>query len=250
MVDFFSDTPAERAVNEAKARAATIARQAERKACEYVEQAAQAAAKASDDAQEYAEAITAKEAAAERHHRAQSWHQLVRGTQEAFEDAASKCRSASSSEMLDTFTKSKAISLMSTLDTSDARASVQHAVRKFNQLKKALPKRADHPEIEMPDDTLDLVLDFTFNFGFDVTSICNMFELDRAASKCNDAAMSLDTLRRRTAALEKASAERLQKAKAKVWQIEKRFRRNEWDRLPAALRDLVRDRVDGQGSKN
>lgn len=102
--------------------------------------------------------------------------------------AASACSSASSSEFLDAVTSNKAISMMSTLDSSNAKSALERAHQAVRRLKEALPTSANVVQGEMidVDDTLDLIIDFAFDLPLDITSFLQMGSLDRAQKQCKD----------------------------------------------------------------
>lgn len=102
--------------------------------------------------------------------------------------AASACSSASSSELLDAMTSNKAISMMSTFDSSNAKSALERARQAVRRLKEALPTSANVVQGEMSDvdDTLDLIIDFAFDLPLDITSFLQMGSLDRAQQQCKD----------------------------------------------------------------
>lgn len=120
-----------------------------------------------------------------------SWYRLSMEAQQALDKAASACASASNTEMLDMFSKSKTVSLMSTFDTSNAASSVRKANRAVQDLANALPKRASGSDIQAPDDLIDLVVDLSGVMDFDLLSFLNIGKLDSAARACRKAAAEL-----------------------------------------------------------
>lgn len=120
-----------------------------------------------------------------------SWYQLSMEAQQALDKAASACTSASNTEMLDMFSKSKTVSMMSTFDTSNAASSVRKANRAVQNLADALPKRASGTDIQAPDDLIDLVVDLSGVMDFDLLSFMNVGKLDSAARECRKVAAEL-----------------------------------------------------------
>lgn len=102
------------------------------------------------------------------------------------ETAISDCEAASTSEVFDMLSSSKAIALMSSMHTGDAKDSVQAAQAGLRKFVESWPKRGaglDAPEL---DDTLDFVLDMA-GVSVDVLSFFNIQALDDAADACKSA---------------------------------------------------------------
>lgn len=102
------------------------------------------------------------------------------------ETAVSDCEAAATSEVFDMLSSSKAIALMSSMHTGDAKDSVQAAQAGLRKFVESWPKRGaglDAPEL---DDTLDFVLDMA-GVSVDVLSFFNMQTLDNAVDACKAA---------------------------------------------------------------
>lgn len=120
--------------------------------------------------------------------------QEMRGATRSFmakiDGALSAIRSASNMETLDLFTKSKAISFMSSMENGSASSAIrriksaapdfERAVRKYQSANESF--RADHVHLRNVDDTLDLVTDLAFDSGLDFMSIFSLSALSAAES--------------------------------------------------------------------
>lgn len=102
------------------------------------------------------------------------------------EEATTACKSASSMEMMDAFTSNKAISAMSHMKTSNAKAKLTEAKAALEALCEAMPDRGQKLDADAPDDFWDLVLDFA-DFPIDFMSWINKGKLDAAAKQCVEA---------------------------------------------------------------
>lgn len=114
---------------------------------------------------------------------------------DAFVEAMEACSSASSMEMMDVFSSSKVVSAMSHSSTSAAREAVGKATGALSGLKKAVAEAETvRAEVDMPDDFLDLVIDFAIDLPFDFLSWSNMEKLDAAVNDCGRVASEIGTL--------------------------------------------------------
>lgn len=168
-----------------------------------------------------------------------SWYQLSMEAQQALDGAASACASASNTEMLDMFSKSKTVSMMSTIDTSHAASSVRKANRAVQVLAEALPKRASGSDIQAPDDLIDLVVDLSGVMDFDLLSFLNVGKLDSAARACRKAAAELGPTHEK---LHRASLEaqrRFDEAKSEQRAIEVPYLEAVTALVPSAIRCAV-----------
>lgn len=104
--------------------------------------------------------------------------------------ARTACQTASSVEMFDLFTKNKAVSVWSSLESSSAANKIRMAER-------AVQKLADSAEIvfaDKPDDWLDLVVDLNFSPTWDILSFFNIRRLDRVTAACRETEGRLESV--------------------------------------------------------
>jgi len=120
-----------------------------------------------------------------------NWYSLSEVAIDKLSRAAADCESASTTELLDLVSTSKAISALSSLEASSAANSVRMANAAVRALAEALPKRTAAYDVAVPDDMLDLVADLVFAPSFDVLSWLNMDKLDDAARECRQLADKL-----------------------------------------------------------
>lgn len=103
--------------------------------------------------------------------------------------AKSKCKSASSAELVDMLSKSKGIAFLSHLETEDAKACLAAASTALKELTAKWPKRSTVLEMPEIENTLDLMLDLAGSL--DIMSFFNMMALDDAVKACTKAENSL-----------------------------------------------------------
>ncbi|MDO5640724.1 MAG: hypothetical protein Q4G28_12745 [Neisseria sp.] len=104
--------------------------------------------------------------------------------------ARTACQTASSVEMFDLFTKSKAVSVWSSLESSSA-------ANKIRMAEMAVQKLANSAEMlfaDKPNDWLDLVLDLNFSPTWDILSFFNMRRLDRVTEVCRETEGKLESV--------------------------------------------------------
>lgn len=171
--------------------------------------------------------------------KARKWVDLARDASDALEHAQDQCESASNTEMLDMVTSSKAISLVSSMDTSSARIAVSDAQNAVKSLKEALPTRTQQSEISVPDDLVDLTLDFVFAPTIDFLSFMNMNSLDSAASKCDEIRRAIEPLSARLDVLVTNLREKKSETLKLLSYIEAPFMEQIKVRIPVAFRELL-----------
>lgn len=167
---------------------------------------------------------------------AQRWQRLAREAEDSLSSARDACSSASDAETLDLFTKSKAVSVLSSLGTADASAAINRARRAVHALADALPKRTEQPDIERPDDLLDLVVDLTTDLPFDLTSLFTIDALDTAEIQCTRAAEQLRPLVLRLARLAADTKAKAEQEAAALHGIEAPYLQAAAAEVPALLR--------------
>ncbi|MEL5884419.1 MULTISPECIES: hypothetical protein [Citrobacter freundii complex] len=91
-------------------------------------------------------------------------------------------------------TTSKAISILSAIDTSSASSSLKRAMGALKRLADEMPARQSPIDSNLPDDTLDLFVDLTINPVIDILSWLNIEKLDNAEVQCSKALKKLQTL--------------------------------------------------------
>lgn len=111
-------------------------------------------------------------------------------TQDEVDEAADACRSASSMEMMDAFSKNKGVSIMSHIETDEAAQELREACHALKKLKAQL---AAAPELEggiagdiESDNDFDFIMDMINYTMGNFTSISNMGKLDNAADNMDD----------------------------------------------------------------
>jgi hypothetical protein len=195
VADFFSTTPPEKAQKQAEEKLTATHEAAQDHAYAWIFVQARDALLADPAvAQQREQQIDAMAKASDEKNQADAWYNQAQGTQQKFIRAADACSSASSSEMLDMVSSKKAFSVLSSMDTSSAASAIQEAKSALRRLSDTLPSKTDHVDIAIPDDTLDLIFDFSFDLGFDFMSMVNMNNLDTAASNCRKQAEHLHPL--------------------------------------------------------
>ncbi len=95
---------------------------------------------------------------------------LAENARELLKTAKDECNSASTTEFLDMVTTSKAISILSAIDTSSASSSLKRAMGALKRLADEMPARQSPIDSNLPDDTLDLFVDLTINPVIDILS--------------------------------------------------------------------------------
>lgn len=194
-VDWLTSTPAEKEVQDKEERLSTISAEASKTARKLIISEAVSGLQSSpEDMRLHAEQCQRLNNANKRQERIRRLLDLARAAHNKLEEASSDCESASTTELLDLASTNKALSLLSTFETSDAADSVKEATAALKALSQALPKRAEATEFDMPDDFLDLAVDLALAPTFDIFSFFNMQSLDKAASQCREASKKLAPL--------------------------------------------------------
>ena len=104
---------------------------------------------------------------------------------------------AANAELLDIFTKSKAISLWSSYASSSAQRSLQEAKQAINNLNQALAVIAEEKldyDADIPIDILDLSVDLFFSPNMDILSMSNFSSLCSASNKFSQMKQALSDL--------------------------------------------------------
>lgn len=130
--------------------------------------------------------------------------QKIRHTRKLLQIADNKLSLASTdtdhtakTELLDIFTKSKAISLWSSYASSSAQRSLQEAKQAINNLNQALAVIAEEKldyDDDIPIDILDLSVDLFFSPNMDILSMSNFSSLYSASSKFSQMKQALSDL--------------------------------------------------------
>jgi hypothetical protein len=111
---------------------------------------------------------------------------VARNTHAKIDEAVAACKSASTMEVMDAFSSNKAISVMSHMKTSNAKAKITEAKAALEVLSASVPGKQEVLDAQAPDDFLDLVMDFA-DFPIDFMSWLNKGKLDAAGKKCVEA---------------------------------------------------------------
>ncbi len=147
--------------------------------------------------------------ATKRYNQTDKWHGLAQDAHNHLLRAADDCSSASTTEMIDLFSSNKAVSVISSFNTSSAADSVRRATRALQALSEALPKRASSESFAEPDDLFDLLVDLAIAPSLDIFSWINMGKLDDAADQCRKAAEKVEaTLNKLNESVSRAAANR------------------------------------------
>lgn len=182
--DFLFTTDAERKRDQAKEALAELTASSKTTVIEWVEERVEATATSDASAGPALADARARQADLNRRYRTvhnameKGWVAL-----RTLKDAKSACSSASTTEAFDLLSKSKAVSVLSSMSTSDANESLKKAQTAVTAFRELFPAAGEAPADQV-DDTLDLILDFTLELPFDFTSWANMSSLDTAAANC------------------------------------------------------------------
>lgn len=237
LADAFFTTQPEAVLNDAEARLATATENGRAAAHAWiVDTARQGLADQPADAERHREQGQRLERVQGRAQRTQRWLKLAQVASSRLSAAQDACESASTSELLDMVTTSKAISTLSWIDTSDAADAIKSAGQAVKALTDALPKRADQSALDLPDDFLDFVVDLVFDPGFDVLSWFNMQRLDDAATQCKQAASKLRPLLDRLGGLSADSEGKVEQEVAALRHIETPYLEAAAAQVPDVLR--------------
>ncbi|MEK8034216.1 hypothetical protein AACH06_25600 [Ideonella sp. DXS29W] len=173
-----------------------------------------------------------------RYNQVRNWLDLAQHASNQLEKAQRACESASTTEFLDLLSKSRTVSVLSSLDTSDAADAIKRAHRALQDLSRALPRRTEQGDIGVPDDTLDLVVDFVFDPGLDLLSWLNMDQLDSSAEQCRQARQRLQPLLARLGEVAEAARLKHSHDLAQAQALERPFLEAALALVPEALRGL------------
>jgi len=118
----------------------------------------------------------------------------VADTGTAVKKAISQAKSASTMELIDTFSDNKLISVLSWWETSDASSGIKDAKQSLDRLQKKL-EEAPQISADLGDfnfsNNLGLVLDMVGGIGGTFANMSNMMDLNRAADKLKDVQVTL-----------------------------------------------------------
>lgn len=131
------------------------------------------------------------------------WLNLANDADSKLSTAASMCSSASSMEVFDLCSNNNAISLISAGNTGDANRALQSARAAVKRLARALPNHTDELDVELPNDTLDLVVDLAISPVLDVLSWFNIGTLNNARDDCLRAQQAIRPLLKQLRRLER-----------------------------------------------
>ncbi|MCW5223348.1 hypothetical protein D5041_06980 [Verminephrobacter aporrectodeae subsp. tuberculatae] len=185
LVDALTTTQPEAVLNAAQARLAEVTQKGRAAAREWiVETACQRLAEQAADAGQHRDQGQRLECVQARAGQVRRWLELAQEADSRLSDARRACESASTTELLDAVSKSKAISVLSCMSTSSAADLIMRAGQAVRALAEALPKHAEQASMDLPGDLCDLVVDLVFNPGFDVLSWFNVMRLGDAARQC------------------------------------------------------------------
>lgn len=159
-------------------------------------------------------------------HRAQ--RRLVSLGQEALRkigNAESSVDSASMTEVVDLFTKSKGLSALSTFNTMGASNDVdsaRRAIQRFSDAAKSQSVDAERVRHSMVTEYLDLGLDFFMpSMVFDIGSVLSLMSLSSASSKLGEARRSLSEAVRAVEEAERALNEERRREEAAIVEVKR-----------------------------
>jgi hypothetical protein len=196
LADFLFDTAAEKAADAARVKADDLRMEAIEAVGEVVVADAMRSLSTDPDAmRRRAAQVERLRAARDGERQALRIIALAETARDAFDDAAEACSSASSMELMDAFTTNKGISAMSSMSNSSARSSVEDAKEALSNLRNVVSSASEvNGRVDVPDDLLDLVLDFALDLPFDFLSWSNKSKLDAAEKQCEEAKGSIESL--------------------------------------------------------
>jgi hypothetical protein len=196
VVDFLFDTAPEKAFEAAQEGMAGVRSEAAAAVTSTVSAAAMRyLSTAADDVARRAIQLDRLRSARKMERKAQHVVALATTARDAFGQAVEACSSASSMELMDTFSNNKGISAMSSMRNSSAREAVDEAQKALANLRAAIDAASSvNARVDMPDDFLDLVLDFALDLPFDFLSWSNKAKLDAAEEQCNEAKGAIESV--------------------------------------------------------
>ncbi|NVL48672.1 hypothetical protein F2S72_01520 [Pseudomonas syringae pv. actinidiae] len=196
LVDWLFNTKVEARFSDAQAELSEATGAGDKIATRWIIETAKADLSLSPgDSQRHAEQTVRLSKADKRKQKVGHWYGLADSAHCMLLAAASNCDSASNMEMLDLVTSNKGISLLSSLETSDAADSIRVANEAVRSLADALPQRAGADDIDQPTDLMDLILDLSIDPPLDFLSWFNLTKLDDAAAECRRVAEQIAPLR-------------------------------------------------------
>lgn len=232
IADFFTTTQPESVLDYWKAQHAASKEKGRNAAREWIIAAAgQRLAEQPSDVVRHQDQRRRIDHAVDRATRVNRWLGLAETANRDLWAAHRACKSASTTELLDMMTSSKAVAALSSVDTWSAADAVKRARQALANLVRSLPKQAEPADVPQPEDMMDLVVDLVFDPGFDVLSWFNMGQLDDSARKCEQAATRLQPLLRRLRTLS-------EDVEAKVSQEKKTLREIQAPYLEAAAAEV------------
>ncbi|MGY4831829.1 hypothetical protein ACVNIS_24865 (plasmid) [Sphaerotilaceae bacterium SBD11-9] len=219
--DLFTTTEPEARLHDAEKRLTGILAEGQAAALKWVLETAKGRLMlSSTDSKRHAELRQQSDRETARLAQVTGWLSLARSATDNLVHARDKCRSASSTELLDLVSTSKVLAAASSMETSSAAQAVEDAAKAVGALIRSLPKRAESQAIELPDDLLDLIVDLAFAPSLDLLSLFNMCKLDDAARKCQESIDKLQPLLARLSNLSRAAQARVDQRKLAVQRIE------------------------------
>lgn len=249
LYDYLFDTAAEKSLHVARDDAA-VARAEATKAVEAFVRANTLSLLSSDTKGEAAHSVQVErvEDARKAERTARRVLGLARKAKSAFDAAADACSSASTMEMMDAFSSNKGISMMSSLSNSSARSAVEEAKDALTRLQSAVPSvsRVD-ALIDMPDDFLDLALDFAFDLPFDFLSWSNKATLDAANEKCVEASAAVETAVAKLSLLLESASARVHLEDGRAQEIVRPYLAEAAASVPLSLAFAVPTKIDASG---
>lgn len=206
------------------ARLQDIRESAARAATKWVEATAGTAlARSLLDAERHADRAYRRDIALVELQRVRGFMHLVDEAHRKLVEAERTSSNAATTEGFDLMTTSRAVSLMSSAETSRAGHAIQEAKQAIQALSNGVPTKMGVMELTLHEDLFDLVVDFAVSPAFDFLSFSNMTQLQRASEQCREAAKELDPLRDQVRKALAQSETVYQAAASSLFDIEKPY---------------------------
>lgn len=192
VVDFFCDTLAEETLSAAERHYQFVREDVRRSMTDWLLLRSEALLGSDTSARQQLSQLRRRQV--ELNNRVQIVEKLENAGAKALNDldkAISACNSASNMEFFDLLSKNKGISLLSSLETSEASNAIRQARLSVEAFAKLAPKRGLASDLSVVDDTVDLVVDLAIDLPFDILSWFNMDALDTAENRCKQIRDSL-----------------------------------------------------------
>lgn len=140
---------------------------------------------------------------------------LLKDAEKKLAQAISSGSSASTIELFDMFTTNKAISLWSTLSSSNANSSMyeaEQAIRRLNEALRDLSETHIDYTADISSDIIDLGIDLFYSPQVDILSFFNFSRLNSSVNECRKVQQALSELANKLTRYESKLRKKLSKA--------------------------------------